>query len=190
MFGTVMPVPGNVLAEIRRIPVRGQLESLLPAGGLQRGSVITVGGDVGAGVTSAAFELAAATTAVGEWAAFVDPGSFGGKAAVEAGVTLERCAVIRNVSAQRWALTIGALLDGITMVCASVPGGLTLGDARRLQARARERKAILVILETVPGIRVDAWPGEAALRIYVGPERQYEIAGKGIPPHLRLAQAG
>ena len=184
-------------AQMRRIPVAGALASSLPSGGIQRGTVIAIGGATGAGATSAALMLAAAATQAGEWAAIVDPGSLGGKAAVSMGVALERCAVVRDVPPDRWAVVVGALIDGMTMVCAAMPGRLALGDARRLQARARQRQSIIVILESVPGMQVGSWPGEAAIRIHVGLDetghRYYDITGKGVPHdvrHLRLARAG
>jgi hypothetical protein len=55
---------------------------------------------------------------------------------------------------------VAALLDGITVVVAAVPPHLRLGDARRLVARARERKSVLVAF--------GAWPVEAALRVNTG----------------------
>ncbi|MET0895929.1 MAG: hypothetical protein ABWY80_08765, partial [Acidimicrobiia bacterium] len=48
----------------------GGLAALVPGGALTRGSVLRVVGDAGA--TTVGFELAAAVTAVGEWAAVVD----------------------------------------------------------------------------------------------------------------------
>lgn len=161
------------LAGIRRLPVPGELASVLPVGGVQRGSVVTVGGRNGSGVTSAALQLGAAATAAGEWVAMIDVGMpggaglLGGAAAMECGVELSRCAVVRNVPDARWSVVVGALLDGVTMVIAAAPLRLTLGDARRLQARARERQAILVVLESVPSVRVGVWPAEATLRMQV-----------------------
>ena len=198
MVANIGSVAVGAWAGTRRIAVAGALRPYLPVGGVQRGTVMTVGGVGGAGVTSAALELAAGVTSAGEWVAFVDSGSLGGLAAIDAGIALDRCAVIRDVSPDRWAITIGALLDGVTMVCASIPDRLALGDARRLQARTRERQGILVVLETVSGIRVGQWPGEAAIRIEVamgpGAQRRYAVQGKGVPrfvaDRLRLAQAG
>src|SRR5204863_192915 len=81
----------------------------------------------------------------GEWAAAVDlDGTLGARAAEEAGVVLERFAVVRRVPPTRWAIVVAALLDGVSLVIADVPRGVSLGDARRLIARARERDAILV----------------------------------------------
>ena len=67
--------------------------------------MVGVDGEPGAGASSVAFELAAAVTAVGEWAAAVDlDGSLGGRAAAEAGVALDRFAVVRPPRARgsRW----------------------------------------------------------------------------------------
>src|SRR4051812_18781322 len=158
------------LAHDRRLDVGGALGEHLAARslpGVQRGSVVTVGGAVGAGVTRTAFELAASMTAAGEWVAFVDHSSLGLTAAVELGVELERWVGVRDVPDGRWPVGIGALLDGMAMVVAPVPSRLALGDARRLLARTRERRAVLVALESLPLERVGSWPAEAALRVHV-----------------------
>jgi hypothetical protein len=150
-----------VAAGDRLLPVAGLVGERLPAGGMQRGSTISVDGSPGSGATTVALTLAAAATGAGEWAAIVDPGgTLGGRAAVTAGVELERLAVVRRVAPDRWAAVVAALLDGITVVVAAVPPHLRLGDARRLVARARERKSVLVAF--------GAWPVEAALRVHTG----------------------
>jgi hypothetical protein len=147
-----------VLARDRLLTVTGPVGALLPAGGVRRGSTIALDGPPGTGSTTVACALAAAATSAGEWAAVVDPeGTFGGRAAVEAGVALERCAVVRDVPPEKWTTVVAALLDGVALVIAPVPRYLRIGDARRLTARARERASVLVALGT--------WPGEAALRL-------------------------
>jgi hypothetical protein len=152
-----------VLARERVLPVPGPLGALLPGGALQRGSVATVGGEPGSGMTSLALGLAAAATAAGEWAAAVDlPGSLGGLAAAESGVDLSRFAVVRGATGDRWATVVAALLDGVSLVMADVPRGLRTGDARRLVARARERSTVLVMVGATPR----AWPADAALRLW------------------------
>lgn len=153
-------------AHERVVEVPGPLGALMPGRGLRRGSVVTVEGAVGAGATSVALALAAAVTEVGEWAAVVDlDATFGALAASEAGVALERFAVVRppegpRLPADRWATTVAALVDGVSLVVAEVPRSVRAADARRLVARAREREAILV-----PLTRRGAWPAEAALRM-------------------------
>ena len=144
------------------------LGGLLPGGAVRRGSVVTLAGPMG--TTSVLLPLLAAATVTGEWAAVVEPGAtLGGAAIAEAGVALERCAIVRRVPADRWAVTVAALLEGATLVAAWVPQGVRIGDARRLVARARERGAVLVAMESVPGVRSVPWPAEAALRLHVQP---------------------
>jgi hypothetical protein len=156
--GRARPV---VLAGERVLAVPGPVGELLPGSALQRGTVVAVDGDPGAGATSVAFQLAAAATAAGEWAAAVElDASLGGLAAGEAGVALDRFAIVRRVPRPRWAAVVAALLDGISVVLAEVPAFARVGDARRLQARARERGAVLVAM--------GPWPAEAALRLRAG----------------------
>jgi hypothetical protein len=152
-----------VLARDRSVPVGEGLAELVPDGVLVRGTVLRVTGRVGAGATSTGFELAAAVTALGEWVAAVDlDGTLGPLAAVEAGIVPERFAVVRRVPPARWATVVAALLDGVSLVLAEVPRGVKLGDARRLEARAREREAVLVAVETAGA----AWPGNAACTLH------------------------
>ena len=147
-----------VLAGERRLAVPGPLGGILPGGGLQRGSVVRVEGAVGSGATSLLLALLAAATAAGEWAAMVDDdGVLGGLAAAESGVALDRLAVVRAVPAALYGRVVATLLDGVTVVGATIPRGFRLADARRLEARARERAAVLVA--------AGSWPGEAALRL-------------------------
>jgi hypothetical protein len=172
--GRVRPTIG---AADRLIAVPGPLGDALPGGGLRRGAVVTVDGVHGSGATSVVLTLAAAVTAVGEWAAIVDrDGTFGGRAAAEAGVVLERFAVVRRAPPNTWATVVAALLDGFAFVAADVPPRCRLGDARRLTARARERAATLVAL--------GPWPAEAALRLHA---RSSRWSGLGVG-HGLLAQ--
>ena len=157
-----------VLAGERRLAVPGPLGEILPGGGLQRGSVVRVEGAPGSGATSLLLSLLAAGTAAGEWAAVVDgDGVLGGLAAAEAGVALERLAVVRAVPPALYGRVVATLLDGVTVVAAVVPRGFRPADARRLEARARERAAVLVA--------AGAWPGEAALRL-----RAEHVAWRGL----------
>lgn len=179
----------------------GPLGGLLPGAAVQRGTVVAVGGDPGGGATSVAFQLAAAATAAGEWTAAVElDASLGGLAAGEAGVVLDRFAVIRRVPPARWAAVVAALLDGISVVVTEVPAFARVRDARRLQARARERGAVLVVM--------GLWPGEAALRLRAGGsvwrglgrgtgaltarDQRVHVDGRGAAgrEHVALVQAG
>jgi hypothetical protein len=198
LFESTAPVPRAGLAEVaarvrpvvlageRRLAVPGPLGEILPGGGLQRGSVVRVDGAPGSGATSLLLSLLAAATAAGEWAAVVDgEGTLGGLAAAEAGVALDRLAVVRGVPAAVYGRVVATLLDGVTMVGATIPRGFRLADARRLEARARERAAVLVA--------AGPWPGEATLRLRA--ERSSWIGlgrGEGLLGHrmLRVAVSG
>jgi hypothetical protein len=143
------------------VEVPGPLGELIPGRGLRRGAVVTVAGPLGAGASSVAFGLAAAVTAIGEWAAVAGlDASLGALAAAEAGVALDRFAVVRRVPPDRWAAAVAVLLDGVSLVIAEVPRSVRAADARRLIARAREREVILVPIE-----RAAPWPAEATLRL-------------------------
>ncbi len=198
-----------VLARDRAVPLAGALGDLVPGGTVARGSVLRVTGRPGAGATTLGFELAAAVTALGEWAALVDvDATFGPLAAADVGVALERFAVVRRVPPARWATVVAALLDGVSLVLADVPRGVSLGDARRLEARAREREAVLVVAET----RGAVWPGGATFTVHAagsewdvhasclmdgghldGRRLQVEVEGRGAAARPRigeLARAG
>ena len=114
-----------VLARERSVPLAGELTDLVPGGALTRGTVLGV---EGCGATSVGFELAAAMSALGEWVAAVDlDGTLGVLAARETGVALDRFAVVRRVPPARWATVVAALLDGVSLVLAEVPRGVSAG---------------------------------------------------------------
>lgn len=171
--GRARPV---VLAGERRLAVPGPLGDLLPGRGLQRGTVVAVEGSRGTGGASVVLALLAAATAVGEWAAVIDAEeSFGALAAAEAGVALERLAVVRlggrgvpgdtlggrgvpgDMLPERFGQVVATLLESMTVVAATVPRQMRAAEARRLVARTREQGSVLVA--------TGGWPGEAALRL-------------------------
>jgi hypothetical protein len=169
-----------VLAHERVIPLEDPLSALLPDHGLRRGAVVVVDGGPGKGATSVAFTIAAAVTALGEWAAAVDlAGTLGVRAAAEAGVALERFALVRQVPLDRWAMVVATLLDGTGVVLAEMPPATAARDAHRLVARARERDSVLV-----PLVGTGVWPAEAAVRIHAGGG-----AWSGLGPDAGLLEA-
>jgi hypothetical protein len=154
-----------VLARDRSFELGGGLAELVPGATLARDAVVRMIGD-GAGSTAVAFELVAAVTGVGEWAGAVDlDGTLGPLAAAEAGVALERFAVVRRVSPARWATVVAALLDGMSLVLTDVPRGVAPADARRLSARARERGCVLVVHERPAVPFGHGWPAPATLTV-------------------------
>lgn len=129
------------LAGERTLPVLPALAGLLPESGLRRGSTVAVDGP---GATTLALALGAAASAAGSWTAAVGLPSIGLAAASELGVALERLVVV-DPPPDQWATVVAALLDAVDVVHAARPAGrVSLGDARRLVARARERGAVLV----------------------------------------------
>ncbi len=168
-------------AHLRALPVAAPLGDLLPGGGLARGATVAIDGPLAPALS---LQLLAAASAGGEWVAVVEPddrpGDFGALAAAEAGVALERCAVVRRVTRDRWPVVVSALLEGARLVIAPVPQRLRHADARRLVARARERQGILVVVGS-------GWPAEAALRIHGQASRWHGLeAGEGLLVHRDL----
>jgi hypothetical protein len=134
-------------APARALPVRGELAELLPWGGLRRGSTVSV-----RGATSLLLALVAAATAEGCWAAVVGLPRCGALAAAELGVAVHRLALVPHPGRDQSEVekTVAALLDGFDLVAVATP--VTQATARKLSARARHRKAVLLPF-AVP------WPG-------------------------------
>ena len=155
------------LANDRVVPVLGPLGNALPDGGLRRGSVIALEGAPGTGRTSLALDLVAAVTGAGEWAAVLSlgrshghlPGTPSAQAAIEAGVVLDRLAVVRDVPRDRWGAVVAALVEGVSLVIADLPTRVRATDARHLTARTRERGSILVL-------EGERWPERPAVRLF------------------------
>ncbi len=161
------------LAAERLLPVLAPLEPLFPAGGLRRGSVVSVGGS-----TSLALSLLAAASASGSWCAAVSLPALGLAAAAELGVALERFPLVpspgRVPGAGGWAWVVAALVDAFDVVLARPPAHVKGADVRRLTARARERGAVLVVSGT--------WPEPAEVQLTVA-SAVWEGVGQG---HGRL----
>jgi hypothetical protein len=133
-----------VLAGERTLPVVPALASLLPDGGLRRGSTVCVGG--GPASSSLALALVAEASSLGSWCAAVGWPALGIAAAAELGVALERFPLVASPPPAEWPTIVAALLDAFDVVLVRSPPRLRLGDARRLSARARERGAALVLV--------------------------------------------
>ena len=166
------------------VPVAPALAGLLPAGALERGSVVTVTGS-----GSLVLALIAEASGAGAWCAEVGTAGLGVAAAAEAGVVLDRFARVPRPG-ERWPEVVAALLDGFDIVVVHpwVDDGMSTGTSiglprrgdrairaqhaiRRLTARARERGAVLVA--TSP------WEG-ASLGLTVTAQRWHGLgAGHG-----------
>jgi hypothetical protein len=138
-------IAGGLDAPDRMLPVIGELRPLLPGGGLRRGSTIAA-----AGATSLVFGLLGAASAAGSWAAVVGMPSLGLLAAAEAGVALDRLALVPYPGPD-WSTVAAALLDGFDLVVAAPPGPVATSVASRLAARARQRGSVLIGYGPWPG---------------------------------------
>jgi hypothetical protein len=168
----------------RLLPVVPPLAGLFPEGGLRRGSTIMVTGDprarpgadpVGdpeAGVVSLALAMVAAASAAGSWCAFAGVGDLGALAAHDLGVDLERLSLVPRPGVA-WAEVTAALLEGVDLVVLRPPFPPRPAMVRRLVARARDRRSVLVALPGRAG-----WPEPPDLRLVVGPLR-WDGAGTG-----------
>lgn len=146
------------------LPVPDALGQLLPDG-LRRGSTVAVTSSV-----SLLLALLGPASAAGAWTAMVGMPAISAEAAVEAGIELERLAIISppepGWTGSSWTTAVGALLDAVDVVVARPGGagvdpgalrgttGVTDGDARRLNARARSKGGILVLF----GQQAASWP--------------------------------
>lgn len=160
------PVAG---AESKLMGVPAPLAPLFPEGGIRRGSTVSVGPLMGGG--SVALALAGAVTGGGGWAAAVGWPSLGLAAAVELGADLRRLALV-PAPGEHWAAVVAALLDGFDLVLLRPPARVSVGDARRLAARVRERGAVMTIVD---GPR---WPESADITLTAGPA-EWEGLGEG-----------
>jgi hypothetical protein len=159
------------------LPLLPTLEALLPGGGLPRGAVVEIEAADGAagapgsrapawtvpagGATTLAFSLLAAATRAGCWCAAVGVADVGVVALAEMGVDLDHLALVPHPGT-RWGEAVALLLDGMDAVLVCPPGPVRPALARRLAARARERRVALVVLS-----RQRRWPESAELRLTV-----------------------
>ena len=137
---TVRPL---TLARDCTVPALDALVDLLPDGGLARGSVTQVAGPA---ATSLALALAAGPSAAGWWTAVVGCPDLGLTAAAEAGLALDRLAMVAEPAPGEWAGVVAALIGGVDVVLVGPTHRVRAPDARRLAARARERGTVLVRL--------------------------------------------
>jgi len=132
------------------------LGAILGDGWLPRG-----GASVVAGSTSLLLALLATSQGPADWVAFVGAPDVGMLAAADAGVALERVALV-PCTGDDPAGVVAALLDGMTYVVVGPDARLTASERRRLLGRARERGAGLV--------SVGEWE-QAAVRLAVVAQR-------------------
>jgi len=167
VVGRARPV---TLAGEQLLPVLPELSELLVGGGLRRGTSVSV-----ANSTTLALRLLAGASQAGSWCAAVGLPSLGVVAAAEAGLVLERLALVPHPGEPaQWGTIVAALLDSLDVVLVRPPPRVRIADSRRLLARARERGSVLVAL--------GKWDG-ADVRLSVA-SQSWEGVGDG-HGHLR-----
>jgi hypothetical protein len=176
------------------LPVVAPLARLLPAGGLRRGTTVSVA--AGPAATSLLWAVLVEASAGGAWVGVVGRPDLGLVAAAEAGMRLERLALVPAPGLELLAVT-SALLDGLDVVVMAVARPVPAGERQRLAARARQRGAVLCVLGPWSGADVHLrctearWSGVGA-GLHGGSgrlgERQVEVRvlGRGMAPAGRV----
>ncbi|MDQ1712976.1 MAG: hypothetical protein QOE45_2426 [Frankiaceae bacterium] len=136
------------------LPVAAPLDALFPGGGLARGTVVAVEGSVWL-----ALAVAARASEAGSWCAVVGMRDLGPAAAAELGVDLTRMVLV-PCPGSHWATAVAALLDGVDIVLVRAVRDVRPAEARRLAARARERRSVLLVVGA-------PWPEAVDLRLRV-----------------------
>ena len=123
----------------------GALASLLPEGGIRRGTAVAVSGH---GATTLAMALTAEASRLGNWVAAVGMADLGVAALAERGVDLKRWALIDlPIATRNGSLTadvLGAVVGGFDLVLLGPSIRVAGATARRLLARMREHGASLI----------------------------------------------
>jgi hypothetical protein len=130
----------------RVLPVLPELSRVLPGRGLRRGSTVAVSTAPSvwpAGGSSLVLALLTEASRAGSWCAVVGVPAFGAVAATEAGIALDRLALVPNPGPE-WPTVVAALLDGLDVVVAAVPATTSPTIVSRLAARTRQRGSVLV----------------------------------------------
>jgi hypothetical protein len=136
-------VGSRQLAGEELVPVTSVFADLLGAPGLRRGSSIVLEGRRGA--VSIALGLIAKASADGMWCAVLGLPDLGLLAAHELGVALEHLVLVPTPGA-RFVAALSSLIDGFDVVVLSEQRQLAPEQRRRLEAKARERRCVLIVL--------------------------------------------
>jgi hypothetical protein len=162
------------------LPVPAVLRPILQGGGLRRGGTVEISlagplrpgrsgpsrgpeeeerylEAVAPGGCSLLLLLMAEVSGAGSWCALVNGSGVGLAAAAEAGVVLERLALVPEPG-RDWVRVVGALLDGFDLVAVRPPTTLCPADARLLAARVRRHGSVLVSLGPWAGADVRIRP--------------------------------
>ena len=130
------------------LPVLPALRELLPAGGLQRGSVVAAGG-----WSLLCLALAAEASAAGAWCAVTGLPQAGVAAAAGAGLDPERMLLVAEPG-PGWPQVVASLLDGCELVLLHPPDRPSAVVRRRIEATVRRFGGVLVVAGDWEGAQV------------------------------------
>jgi hypothetical protein len=139
---------GGVVSGADLLPVLPALRGLLPMGGLQRGSVVTV-----SDWNLLCLALAAGPVSAGAWCAAAGIAEFGVVAAADAGLDPARLLLVPELGPS-WAHVVSSLLDGCELVLLRPPDQLPAQARRKLEAAVRRHGAVLLIAGSWEGAQV------------------------------------
>jgi len=145
--------------DTRSLETAPTVAGLLPGGSLKTGVAYAIEGS-----TSLAMALMAGPSQSGAWCGVVGVPTFGTEAAKQAGIDLERLALV-PYPADQWLPVTAALADVLTVVLVRPPLPPSDATVSRLMARLRERGTTLIVLGQWPGtearlsVRRSEWGG-------------------------------
>ncbi|HET9893991.1 MAG TPA: hypothetical protein VFQ44_03565 [Streptosporangiaceae bacterium] len=157
--GREVGLGSGVLSDAGLLPVLPALRDLLPAGALQRGSVVSAGD-----WSMLSLALAAGTVASGAWCAAAGIAEFGVAAAADAGLDPARLLLVPDLG-PNWPQTTASLLDGCDLVLVRPPERPSAQVRRKLEAAVRRYGAVLLVAGDWDGAQVrlritsQAWAG-------------------------------
>ncbi len=140
-------------AGLRPFPVHPELARLLPDGGLKPGGAYTVTGG------SLLLSLLAPPSQEGTWCGVVGMPDLGAEAAEQAGVALERLALVPSPGGH-WLSVVAALTEVLPVVAVRPQTRVAEADAGRLAARLRDRGAVLLVAGEWPRVEATLSVGE------------------------------
>ena len=162
---TELVAPVTIAAE-QTLSLAPALDPLFPQGKLRRGTIISAAGSGGA--LSLALTVCAQASRDGSWLAVLGAERIGLAAVEEIGIALDRFVVVEAPPPDQWGSVAGALVDAFDLVLVATNHQIKHHDARRLQARARERGSVIVHIgrwgwPEAPDVRLDViecqWSG-------------------------------
>lgn len=138
----------GVLSGAEFLPVLPALHDLMPAGALQRGSVVTVGN-----WSMLCLALAAGPVSEGAWCAVAGIAEFGVTAAADAGLDPARLLLVPDLG-PNWPQALASLLDGCDLVLLRPPARPSAQTRRKLEAVLRRYGAVLLVVGDWEGAQV------------------------------------